>query len=90
MAREDAHIDAWIKEVAPSNALRRWFGHDHEKWPEFRARYLAELRQNPAVAELREAMAGKKSVTLLFAAKDPLHNNAAVLRDFLRSEDAVE
>jgi uncharacterized protein YeaO (DUF488 family) len=89
MTREDAHIDAWIKEVAPSHALRRWFGHDPEKWPEFRARYLAELRQNPAVAELRAAMAGKKSVTLLFAAKDSLHNNAIVLRDFL-CDDAVD
>ncbi len=49
MTREDAHIDAWIKEVAPSIALRRWYQHDPEKWGEFRLRYVAELRQNPAV-----------------------------------------
>jgi uncharacterized protein YeaO (DUF488 family) len=67
LTREDARIDAWIKEVAPSNMLRRWFGHDPAKWPEFRARYVAELRQNPAVAELRTATARSKSVTLLFA-----------------------
>ncbi len=85
MTRDGAHVNAWIKEVAPSNVLRRWYQHDPEKWGEFRARYVAELRQNPAVAELREAMAASKSVTLLFAAKDPLHNNAIVLRDFLRA-----
>src|SRR5262249_26080755 len=88
MARKDAHIDSWIKEIAPSDALRRWFGHDREKWLEFKRRYIAELRRNPAVAELREAMAASKTVTLLFAAKDGLHNNAVVLRDFLCSEDA--
>jgi len=83
MAREEAQVDAWIKEVAPSNALRRWFGHDSEKWGEFKLRYVAELGHNPAVAELREAVAASQSVTLLFAAKDCLHNNAIVLRDFL-------
>jgi uncharacterized protein YeaO (DUF488 family) len=83
LTREDARIDAWIKEVAPSNMLRRWFGHDPEKWQEFRARYVAELRQNPAVAELRTATARSKSVTLLFAARDCLRNNAIVLREFL-------
>lgn len=88
MAREDAHIDAWIKEVAPSHALRRWFGHDPGKWDEFRTRYLAELKENPAVAELRAAMTARKTVTLLFAAKDPVHNNAVVVRDFLRDDTA--
>jgi uncharacterized protein YeaO (DUF488 family) len=88
MKREDAHIDAWIKGVAPSDALRRWFGHDPGKWGEFQARYNAELRKNAAVAELQETIASSKSATLLFAAKDSLHNNAIVLRDFLR-DDAV-
>lgn len=83
MKREDAQVDAWLKEVAPSSALRRWFGHDPEKWPEFRARYLDELERNPAIAELRELAGERKTITLLFGAKDSLHNNAAVLRDFL-------
>ncbi|HEY8031311.1 MAG TPA: DUF488 family protein, partial [Methylocella sp.] len=48
LTREEARIDAWIKGVAPSNALRRWFSHDPEKWPEFRARYITELKHNPA------------------------------------------
>ena len=87
MTREDAHIDAWIKEVAPSIALRRWYQHDPEKWGEFRLRYVAELRQNPAVGELRAAIAASKSVTLLFAARDLMHNNAIVLRDFLRADE---
>jgi uncharacterized protein YeaO (DUF488 family) len=84
MTREDAHIDAWIKEIAPSSALRRWFGHDPEKWPEFRARYSAELKKNPAIGELWEMAAKKKTITLLYGAKDSLHNNAVVLRDFLQ------
>ncbi len=88
LKREDAHLDAWIKEVAPSDALRRWFGHDPEKWAMFQARYIAELRKNAAVDELRETIASSKSVTLLFAAKDSLHNNAIVLRDFLRDDAA--
>src|SRR5262249_35456006 len=71
----------------PSIALRRWYQHDPEKWGEFRLRYVAELRQNPAVGELRAAIAASKSVTLLFAARDLVHNNAVVLRDFLRADE---
>jgi uncharacterized protein YeaO (DUF488 family) len=88
--RDDAELDAWLKDVAPSAALRRWFGHDPQKWTEFKRRYIAELTHNPAAAELRKAVAASKSVTLLFAAKDNLHNNAAVLRDFLRSKNAMD
>ena len=83
LLREEAHVDAWLKDIAPSTALRKWYGHDPEKWPEFRSRYLAELKHNSAVAELRERLAKAKKVTLLFAAKDSQHNNATVLRDFL-------
>ena len=83
MKREDAHVDVWVKDIAPSSALRRWFGHDPEKWAEFRRRYLAELRQNPAVGEFQQLAQERKTITLLFGAKDSLHNNAVVLRDFL-------
>ena len=89
LKRDDADLDAWLKDVAPSDTLRRWYGHDSKKWSEFKRRYIAELRHNPAAAELRKGMATSKPVTLLFAAKDSLHNNAAVLRDFLRGEDAA-
>ena len=83
VARDEARIDAWIKDVAPSNALRRWYSHDPEKWPEFQERYVAELRHNPAVTELWNMAAKSKTITLLFAAKDELRNNTTVLREFL-------
>lgn len=85
IAREAAQIDAWIKDIAPSDTLRRWYSHDPKKWPEFHARYLAELQQNPAVAELRHHMQKTKTLTLLYAAKDAAHNNAVVLCEFLKS-----
>ena len=83
VARDEARIDAWIKDVAPSDALRRWYSHDPEKWPEFRARYIAELKHNPAVVELQDMASKSKTITLLFAAKDNLRNNATVLQEFL-------
>jgi uncharacterized protein YeaO (DUF488 family) len=83
MARDAARIDAWIKDVAPSDALRRWYSHDPKKWSGFRARYLAELTQNKASAELQNIVREAATITLLFAAKDTAHNNAVVLREFL-------
>jgi uncharacterized protein YeaO (DUF488 family) len=83
VAREVARIDAWIKDVAPSDALRRWYSHEPEKWPEFRARYISELEHNPALAELQDMASKSKTITLLFAAKDNLRNNATVLQEFL-------
>lgn len=83
LSKDKAHIDHWAKEVAPSDALRRWFGHDPEKWGEFQRRYREELRANgEAVAALRERIGGK-AATLLYAAHDTEHNNAVALRDFL-------
>jgi uncharacterized protein YeaO (DUF488 family) len=64
------------------DALRRWYSHD-AKWPEFRARYIAELKHNPAVVELEDMASKSKTITLLFAAKDNLRNNATVLQEFL-------
>ena len=90
VARDEARIDAWIKDVAPSDALRRWYSHDPGKWREFRARYIAELKHNPAVVELQDMAAKSKTLTLLFAAKDNLRNNATVLREFLSDGAAAE
>jgi uncharacterized protein YeaO (DUF488 family) len=87
LARDRARIDAWIKDVAPSDGLRRWFGHDPGKWPEFRRRYRAELARNPALTELKELARSRRTVTLLFAAKDAEHNNAMVLRDVLQRSE---
>jgi len=84
MTKERLKADRWMKDIAPSSALRKWFGHDPAKWSEFRKRYVRELEGNAElVAELRLA-AGKKTVTLLFAAQDEEHNNAVVLAEVLR------
>ena len=78
-----AAIDLWIKDVAPSTALRKWFGHDPARWLEFRRRYAAEVRgHRDGLAGLR-ALARRKTVTLVFAARDERHNDAVVLRDAL-------
>lgn len=78
-----AAIDLWVKDVAPSTALRKWFAHDPERWPAFRRRYAAELRHHrDELAELR-ALARRKRVTLVFAARDEQHNDAVVLRSVL-------
>ena len=88
LAKADAAIDLWLKEVAPSAELRRWFGHDPEKWEEFRRRYRDELDGNAeAIEELRRVIAGKDKVMLLYAAHDDEHNNAVVLLDYLKAPE---
>jgi uncharacterized protein YeaO (DUF488 family) len=82
VAKAKAGIDLWLKEVAPSTELRQWFGHDPDKWAEFEKRYRAELKANPALAELR-AHARQGDVTLVYAARDQLHNEAVVLKRIL-------
>ena len=85
LSKERARVDAWLKEVAPSDELRRWFGHDPDKFAEFRKRYEAELASESgkeAMAKLGE-LVKRGHVTLLFAARDMEHNNAVVLRDVL-------
>lgn len=75
--------DEWLKDVAPSTALRQWFGHRVERWEEFRRRYRTELDANPgAWGPILEA-GGRGNVTLLYSARDTLHNGARVLRDYL-------
>jgi uncharacterized protein YeaO (DUF488 family) len=83
LRKADAAVDLWLKDVAPSTQLRKWFNHDARRWPEFRRRYATELMQHSAEAdELRErVMHGP--VTLLFAAHDQVHNHAIVLRESL-------
>lgn len=86
LARQKARIDHWAKDIAPSTELRRWFGHETEKWPEFQRRYEAELRGNRVEVEALRELVGNGTATLLFAARDAGHNNAVVLRDFLASK----
>lgn len=83
VSKSNAAIDHWFKHIAPTPALRTWYGHRPERWAEFRLRYEAELAANDAlVDELRRLCAGS-TVTFVFAAKDLEHNSAVVLRDFL-------
>ena len=84
VSKEKAALDLWLKEVAPSDELRQWFGHVPERFSEFRRRYTAELNANPAVQQLRETLKAHQAVTLLYGARDPAMNQAAVLRDYLR------
>lgn len=83
VSREAATVDLWLKEVAPSAELRKWFGHAPERFAEFRERYLEELDTNPAFARLQRATAEHERVTLLYGARDRQHNQAVVLRELL-------
>lgn len=83
--KADAAVDLWLRELAPSDTLRKWFAHDRARWDDFRRDYLAELRSSQSVlAELREAVASGP-VTLLFAARDAECNNAVALKAFLEA-----
>jgi len=85
LSREQARIDHWLKEIAPSHELRRWYGHDPAKWDAFRDRYFEELNSQQArVAELRE-LARKVPVTLVFSSREPRINNAAALKEYLEN-----
>ena len=83
LSKEKAAVDHWMKEVAPSAELRKWFGHDPDRWPEFRRRYVAELRQSGALLDQICGLAGRGTVTLLFGAHDEERNDAVVLREVL-------
>lgn len=83
MRKESLVMDAWLKDVAPSNDLRRWFGHDPAKWAEFQRRYRAELDANPSAWKPLLEAAGRGNVTLLYSARDTEHNNAIALKAYL-------
>ena len=83
LAKEAARIDEWLRDVGPSTELRRWFGHEPDRFEEFARRYRAELDGSEALATLRRRVTEHRVVTLVFAAKDAEHNQAVVLRDLL-------
>jgi uncharacterized protein YeaO (DUF488 family) len=83
LSRLDAGADLWLKEVAPSPGLRRWFDHDVRRWTRFRARYRAELARHPDGLRVLKDLRRRGPVTLLFAARDEAHNHAVVLRETL-------
>ena len=81
--KTDAKIDEWMKDIAPSTALRKWFGHDPARWPEFQDRYEAEVRQHPEQLDRLRMLAREGPLTLVFSAHDETHNDAVVLREMI-------
>jgi uncharacterized protein YeaO (DUF488 family) len=81
--KEDAHFDVWLKEIAPTNELRKWFNHETEKWDEFAKKYMAELKVSPALEELLTLVDKYRIITLLYSAKDEEHNQAMVIKEYL-------
>jgi len=84
--KADAAFDLWMKDVAPSTGLRQWFGHETDRWQEFRRRYVDELRQKSDLVDELRALARKGPITLVFGAHDQTHNDAVVLREILLDE----
>ncbi len=82
--KESLRVEAWLKDVAPSTELRKWFSHDPAKWPEFRRRYFEELKANPQAWEPLVAASRRGRVTRVYSAHDSEHNNAVALREFLQ------
>ncbi len=81
--KEEARIDEWIKEISPSNELRKWFAHDPAKWSEFKKRYRNELKDKKEILDRIKKEARRKTVTLLYSASDEEHNNAVAMKEFL-------
>ncbi len=81
--KEDAALDQWMKDLAPSTALRKWFGHDPVRWQEFRQRYAKEVRLHADQIKQLRALAHKGPITLVYAASDQIHNDAVALKDLL-------
>jgi uncharacterized protein YeaO (DUF488 family) len=83
ISKDKAALDDWMKDLAPSTELRKWFGHDPARWTEFRQRYAAELRQQAAALDHVRTLAKSRTVTLVYSAHDEAHCNAVVLKDEL-------
>ncbi|MFA5306476.1 MAG: DUF488 domain-containing protein [Candidatus Babeliales bacterium] len=86
LSKEKARLDFWLKDIAPSDELRKWFGHKPERWLEFKKKYLKELKNKKEMLEKIIKQAKKHNITLLYAAKDQLHNNALVLSKYLQKK----
>ena len=86
LSKDRAQVDLWLKEVAPSDALRKWFGHDRARWAEFKRRYFKELADNREAVESIVKKASQRTVTLLYGAKDEECNNAVALQEFIEQK----
>ena len=80
ISKEEAHVDEWLRDIAPSTELRKWFGHDPEKWPAFERRYRAELKAKTQLLEKLLADTAGKDITLVYASREQKYNNVAVLK----------
>jgi uncharacterized protein YeaO (DUF488 family) len=85
LTKEKARVDLWLKAIAPSTVLRKWFGHEPEKWKEFRKLYRQELRKNKVQVAILKEQLKKGAVTLVYGARDDEHNDAVVLKEFMDS-----
>ena len=83
VSKQEAALDDWMKDIAPSTELRQWFGHEPSRWAEFQRRYKAELRGHAAELERLRGIAAKGALTLVYGARDEVHDDAVVLRDVL-------
>jgi uncharacterized protein YeaO (DUF488 family) len=83
MKKERARIEEWLKDIAPSDELRKWFSHDPAKWPEFKKKYNAELKKKSELVERLKTAAKKGTITLLFASKELKYNNATVIKEII-------
>lgn len=86
LTKEKAQVDEWLKEIAPSTELRKWFGHDSSKWNEFKRRYITEIKNNSTVVSQLEEYLKKGKVTLVYGAKDEQHNDAVVLKEYFENK----
>ena len=83
VSKDDAQLEAWLRDIAPSDELRKWFGHDPERWDEFHHRYTVELKTHHDDLKMLAERARRQRVTPLFGARDEVHNQAVVIRDYL-------
>ena len=83
ISKQKARVDLWMKEIGPSNQLRKWFGHDPARWEQFKKKYIAELKKNPELKNIKSLAKKHKQLTLVYSAKDVEHNQAVVLKGFL-------
>ena len=87
LTKKKACVDLWLKEIAPSTELRKWFAHDPDKWKKFRARYQTEIRNNHDLIKVLKQKAREGTITLIYGARDEKHNEALVLKQFLEKSE---
>ncbi len=85
LSKDKAKVDIWMKDIAPGDSLRKWFSHDTGKWAQFKARYFEEMKDKRELVNLIKEKEKKGIVTLLFGAKDEIHNNAVALKEYIEA-----